>query len=214
MTKIKGAHVCLLAVVFGLCLSGLSVGADPQGAQRRAFQSGGPENLVMVGYTTRDKLMSAGRSGSGGFEFSTTELYQISLYLDEEGARKALTGFRGQNPSSLADDTKFQQAILDSDFPKMAVLKFAYKRAARDIREDIAERLGRGVRDSGKFLNYFRTDFQAGDEVLIRFDGRETLRTTVAGKDMPEIQNGDLSRGLLKMWIDRRTISDIGPLLP
>lgn len=213
MANIKLAAGCLLAVFLGLCMNGPLVGANLQKTQRRAFQSGGPENLVLVGHNSRDKLLNAGRSSGGGFEFSTTELYKIDLYLDEEGARKALTAFSGQNSSTLTADPKFQQAIFDSDFPKMVVLKFSYKRSARDIREDIAERLGRGVRDSGKFLNYFRTDFQPGDEVLIRFDGRETLRTTVAGKEMPELQNGDLSRGLLKMWIDRRTISDIGPLL-
>lgn len=183
-----------------------------QNLERRAFKSGGPENLVRVGHHSRDKLLSAGRTSTGGFEFSTTELYEAHLYLDEESARKTIEAWRGSAPSSVAKDPKFQQAIIDADFPKMVVLTFDYKRSGRDIREDVAEQLGRGVKDAGKFLNYFRKDFEPGNEVLIRFSGQSVL-TTVAGTDMEEIQNPELARALLKMFIGMGTLSDVGPLL-
>lgn len=206
-------RVCLFIFLFCLSVSVLwPVGTLAQGPERRAFKSGGPENLVRVGHRSRDKLLSAGRTSTGGFEFSTTELYEAHFYLDEEGARKAFEPFRGQSASSLAKDAKFQQAIIDADFPKMVVLTFDYKRAGRDIREDVAEQLGRGVKDAGKFLNYLRKDFEPGNEVLIRFSGQGVM-TTVAGTDMEELQNPDLAKALLKMFIGMGTLSDVGPLL-
>ena len=201
--------VCLLCLSAGALWPERSLA---QGPERRAFKSGGPENLVRVGHRSRDKLLSAGRTSTGGFEFSTTELYEAHLYLDEEGARKAFEPFRGQSASSLAKDAKFQQAIIEADFPKMVVLTFDYKRSGRDIREDVAEQLGRGVKDAGKFLNYLRKDFEPGNEVLIRFSGQGVM-TTVAGTDMQEIQNPELARALLKMFIGMGTLSDVGPLL-
>jgi len=201
-----------------VCLVCLSAGAlwpersFAQGSERRAFKSGGPENLVRVGRRSRDKLLSAGRTSTGGFEFSTTELYEAHLYLDEEGARKAFEPFRGQSASTLAKDPKFQQVIIDTDFPKMVVLTFDYKRSGRDIREDVAEQLGRGVKDAGKFLNYLRKDFEPGNEVLIRFSGQGVM-TTVAGADMEEIQNPELAKALLKMFIGMGTLGDVGLLL-
>jgi hypothetical protein len=215
MRIIKVLGLCMFVSL--LCLSVVWPGASrAQGPQRRAFKSGGPENLVRVGHRSRDKLLSAGGTSSGGFEFSTTELYEAHLYLDEEGARKAFESFRGQNPGTLAKDAKFQQVIIDADFPRMVVLTFDYKRAGRDIREDVAEQLGRGVKDAGKFLNYLRKDFEPGNEVLIRFSGQgagNPVLTTVAGVDMPEIQNPELARALLKMFIGMGTLSDVGPLL-
>lgn len=198
-----------------LCLSASALwpaNSYAQPPERRAFKSGGPENLVRVGKRSRDKLLSAGRSSSGGFEFSTTELYEAHLYLDEEGARKAFEPFRGQNANTLAKDTKFQQVILDTDFPKMVVLTFDYKRSGRDIREDFSEQLGRGVKDAGKFLNYLRKDFEPGNEVLIRLSGQGVM-TTVAGADMPEIQNPELAKALLKVFVNQWTLSDVDTLL-
>ena len=206
-------RVCMFVSLLCLSVSALwPEGSLAQDKQRRAFKSGGPENLVWVGRRSREKLLSAGRTSSGGFEFSTTELYEAHLYLDEEGARKALESFRGQNASTLAKDPKFQQVILDTDFPKMVVLTFGYKRSGRDIREDVAEQLGRGVKDAGKFLNYLRKDFEPGNEVLIRFTGQGVM-TTVVGADMEEIQNPDLAKALLKMFVNQWTLSDVGPLL-
>lgn len=183
-----------------------------QSAQRRAFNAGGPENLVRVGSRARSKLLDAGRTSTGGFSFSTTEMYESHLYLDEEGARKAFEAFRGQNASTVAKDAKFQQTIIDTDFPKMVLLTFDYKRSGRDIREDIAEELGRSVKDAGKFLNYLRKDFEPGNEVVIRFSGQSVL-TTVAGAEMPEIQSPDLAKALLKLFVNQWTLRDVGPLL-
>ncbi|HEY3132363.1 MAG TPA: hypothetical protein VIF81_04915 [Pyrinomonadaceae bacterium] len=205
--------LCLFVCL--LCLSVIVLWPErsfAQGPERRAFKSGGPENLVRVGHRSRDKLLSAGRTSTGGFEFSTTELYEAHLYLDEEGARKAFEPFRGQSARSLAKDEKFQQLIIDTDFPKMVVLTFDYKRSGRDIREDVAEQIGRGVKDAGKFLNYLRKDFEPGNEVVIRFSGQGVM-TTVAGTDMEEIQNPELAKALLKMFIGMGTLSDADPLL-
>jgi hypothetical protein len=213
MRIIKRPSVSLFSVL--LCFSVIAVSGNISFAQspaRRAFKSGGPENLLRVGTRSRSKLLGAGRTSTGGFEFSTTELYEAHLYLDEEGARKALESFRGQSAGTLAKDPKFQQVIIDTDFPRMVVLTFDYKRSGRDIREDIAEELGRGVKDAGKFLNYLRKDFEPGNEVLIRFSGQGVM-TTVAGTEMEEIQNPELAKALLKLFVNQWTLRDVGQLL-
>jgi len=204
--------VFMFVALFGLSATVLSPFSLGQTTQRRAFKSGGPENLVRVGRRERSKLTDAGRTSTGGFGFTTMELYEAHLYLDEEGARKTLEPFRAQDAGSVAKDTKFQQTIIDADFPKMVVLTFDYKRSGRDIREDLAEELGRGVRDAGKFLNYLRKDFEPGNEVLIRFTGQSVM-TTVAGTEMAEIQNPELAKALLKLFVNQFTLRDVGPLL-
>jgi hypothetical protein len=213
MRIIKRVSLSLFTFLIFLSVSAVwSETGFAQAPQRRAFKSGGPENLVLVGSRARSKLLDAGRTSTGGFGFSTTEMYEGHLYLDEEGARKALEAFRGQNASTVAKDAKFQQTIIDTDFPKMVVLTFDYKRSGRDIREDLAEELGRSVKDAGKLLNYLRKDFEPGNEVVIRFSGQSVL-TTVAGAEMPEIQSPDLAKALLKLFVNQWTLRDVGPLL-
>lgn len=213
MRIIKRVSLSLFTFLIFLSVSAVwSETGFAQAPQRRAFKTGGPDNLVRVGSRARSKLLSAGRSSSGGFEFSTTELYEAHLFLDEEGARKAFESFRGQSASTVAKDPKFQQIVRETDFPKMVVLTFDYKRSGRDIREDIAEELGRGVKDVGKFLNYLRKDFEPGNEVLIRFSGQGVM-TTVAGTEMEEIQNPELAKALLKLFVNQWTFRDVGPLL-
>jgi len=213
MRIIKRVSASLFAALLCLGVSALwPESSFAQAPQRRAFKTGGPDNLVRVGSRTRSKLLSAGRSSTGGFEFSTTELYEAHLFLDEEGARKAFEPFRGQIASTVAKDPKFQQTVMETDFPKMVVLTFDYKRSGRDIREDIAEELGRGVKDAGKFLNYLRKDFEPGNEVLIRLSGQGVM-TTVAGTEMEEIQNPELAKALMKLFVNQWTLRDVGPLL-
>lgn len=197
--------------VLGLCLL-LSLSLAAQ--ERRAFDPGGPETLVKVGQTSHSKLMSAEATGTS-FSFTTKELYDVTLYLDEEGARTAFAPFRGKDLDAVSSDEKFQKLVAEADFPKLVVLSFSYKGSARDLREDFSEELGKqgAKRDAGKFVNYFRKDYEPGDEVIIRIAPGGRVATSVNGESKGEIQSPALARALLSMWMGRQLVADIGPLL-
>lgn len=184
----------------------------PSEPDRRSFEPGGPQTMVRVGEDERRKLTGAKRTPES-FSITMIILYGLTLYLDEQGARQALEPFKGQPLDALLEKEKIQQVIIDGDFPKLALLKFDYEESGRDIREDLAEAIGRGVREAGKFLNYLRRDFKPGDEVVVRIAGGERVLTTVAGKDMPEIQSRSLARALLKGWMSKKLLSDVEPLM-
>ncbi len=188
-------------------------GVTPSEPDRRSFEPGGPETMVRVGDASRSKLLDAGRTDTGGFSFSMKQLYGFTLFLDEQGARQALEPLKGEPLDSLLEKEKIQQVVIEGDFPKLVLLKFDYKVSGREVREDLAEALGRGIPEAGKFLNNLRRDFGPGDEVVVRIAGGERVLTNVAGKDMPEIQSRGLARALMKAWMSKKIVSDIAPLM-
>jgi hypothetical protein len=193
--------------------------ADEPGL-RRSFEPGGPETMMLTGVGQHSVLLKP-EITANSMSFSFRPLFDICLYLDEQGARNAFAAFKGSTVSSLLETGKIQRAVIEGDFPRMMVLRFSDKRSAREIRDDLSEAIGRAVPRrspaAGKFIGYFRKDFADGDEVVIRLTG-DKVRTTIAGAEMPEIQSRDFVRGLLGMWInkgqyERELLADAGPLL-
>jgi hypothetical protein len=204
--------------------------------ERRAFEPGGSTNLVKAGQTTHQKeveeeviegfsitMDSSGRvTDAGGkkrMEKSLKDIYSVTLFVDEQGARQALVPFKELKGKmwSLSGDEKFQNAIIEGAFPKMLVLNFTTAQKGRDIRENLASELGKRVSGSasemGKFVSYFRKDFKPGDEAVIRLADGQRIMTTVLGEQKDPLQNADLAGALLKMWMGRSLVSDLGPLL-
>ena len=221
----------ITAIGFGLLLA-WSLAAQ----ERRAFEPGGPANLVKAGKASHEKEIE--EEVIEGFSFTTdargrvidaggkkhkekrmVDIYSVSLFVDEQGARQALQPFKEQKGKmwSLSGDEKFQNAIIESTFPKVLVLGFTTEQKGRDIRENLASELGKlapgGASETGKFVSYFRKDFKPGDEAVIRLADGQRILTTVLGDQKDPVQNAELARALLKLWMHRSLVSDLGPLL-
>jgi hypothetical protein len=208
---------------------------DLSAQERRAFERGGPENLVLIGSTTRDKEVeevvirdfsftvdSRGKVINTGGEKETVKkmvpIYSVSLYVDELGAREAFQAFKGQERYALLRDEKIQNTLVEASHAKMLVLRFSEPKKAREVREDLSTGLQKHYTGSGselgKFVSFFRKDFKQGDEVVIRLAEGQRIMTSVQGKETETLQNPLLAKALVKMWMDRSLVTDVGPLLP
>ena len=206
-------HVPAVAIIAMLALVPASVGG--QEVERRAFQEGGPINLVRTGKDAHDQLLSADRT-SNSMSFSTREMYDFTLYVDAEEARRTFESFRGQDLSALLKAEKLQPALINADFQKLIVLAFSYERTSREVREflstELQKSLSRRAPELGKFFEAFRDDFKRGDEVVIRI-AADKISVTAHGKQGPEIESRNLARALVKFHATNRSLADAGPLL-
>lgn len=202
---------CMLASLVLL----VPAAAAGQDAERRAFEPGGPANLMRTGESSHSQVLSANRT-SGGFSFSSREVCDYELYLDEPGARQALEKLRGQDVAALLKAERIQPVIINSDFPKLIVLSFSYTRTGREVRDFFSQELeksvGRRSKELGKFLDQFRDDMKSGDEAEIRIVADQVV-VMVHDKQGPQIVGRDLARALLKLHVNSRSLSALGPLL-
>ena len=203
--------------------------------ERRAFERGGPENLVRTGTTTRDKEVeevviknfsftvdSKGNLiDSGGDKEKVKKMvpiYSVSLYVDEPGAREAFQSFAGQRKSDLLREEKIQNALVEGTLPRMLVLDFTEVRKAREVREDLSTGLQKLYSGSsstlGKFISFFRKDFKQRDEVIIRIADGQRILTSIQGEEKEVLQDQQLAQALMKVWMNRSLVLAVDALLP
>lgn len=195
--------------------------AGAQDPERRAFEVGGPETLVLAGTGEHSKVTNSSRTVQPdgrvtGISISFQTIYHFSLYLDAEGAREAFKKFSGQDLKALLKEKTLQAPVINSDFGKLIVLSFKDKTAGRDIRDYLSGELEKSVSrrapELSKFLDTFRGDFKTGDTVEIRISG-DRVAVTVRGEASPEIQHRNLARALVKLHVEYDALSLVGPLL-
>lgn len=192
--------------------------------QKRAFEPGGPESLVLAGSATQTRPEV--EDVVAGFSFSTDSrgklvdnsakvdarkdtvqvpVYQVLLFVDETGAREALRPFAGVAFYALQADQKVQEAVRTGVFPKTLVLRFSNPQKARTIRENLASELrkypGGTGSEAGRFTSFLRKDFVAGDEVEIRIAPDGTVKTTVKGDAQKDIVSPEFADAILSVWL-------------
>lgn len=202
-------NVALAAVAFG--------GERPA---RMALAADAPESLVRTGsarYVWQQVLiksmsftLAGGRLTSAHIEKEpgVTRQYDVTLYLDEGGARSALARFKARDlPKQLAKD-KLHKAVLEGDFSKIVVLSFSEPWKAAEIKEAFSDAL-RAWGDPGKedLETCLARDFKAGDEVVIQAPARAKV-TLLAGGEPCEIPSPGFDRILLGIWIGRDKLSE------
>lgn len=186
-----------------------------QDSTRRAFEPGGPFNLVRTGKSYHSKLTDASRTATS-MSFSFKTICHYELFIDEAAAKQAFERFRGQTVDALLKGERIQAAIINSDFPKLIVLSFSSDISGRDVRayfsEELEKSISRRARELGAFLDTFRGDFKDGDAIEIRISG-DTLVVKVREEQAKTIQSRDLARALLKMNANSDSLKEIGALL-
>jgi hypothetical protein len=191
---------------------------------RRAFEPGGPESLVRTGradYTRVEEGEIQGFSltvgpdgklaGAGADrQKKTTKLYDVSLFLDEAGARQALAKFKAKDLAKQLGRAEIHEAVLAGAFDKLLLLRFSRNRSAKEMRQDFAESLGARVALSepgvDEFMKCSGRDFANGDEVVLRAKA-QALGVEVAGAPCAEIANAAVSRAVLAIWIGKGELS-------
>ena len=189
----------------------------PSGQERRSFEPGGPESLIMAGAVNYTKIetevvvMSMEWSSSGAPKMDKrtdtldVKFYEVYLFVDEAGVRGALQPFAGQEFRLLHGEGKVQQAVLKGAFPKLLLLRFTEPQKGREVREDMATELrkypGGSGGEAGRFVSFLRKDFAAGDEVEIRIVPGGAVRTTVRGEAQREIVSPEFADALLSVWL-------------
>lgn len=211
------------------------------GPVRRGFDPAGPDSLVRTGtgtYSRREEkqvgVFSFTRSRDGKISVPEPKtetktvvknLYDVSLYLDEAGALKALERFDAENLGGLLRVEDIHEAVLAGTFDRSVVLTFKESWPAKEIRQDFVEKLGaRTSLDDpalGDFLKCIASDFKAGDEVVIRVSKAQALSVAAAASSCAEISSPSFSRAVLSIWIGKNTLSgesygllaEVAPLL-
>lgn len=192
--------------------------------QKRAFEPGGQESLVLAGsvkqigsviepnvtsmsFTTdrSGKLVMADVKGTGKLDTIPVIVYEAQLFVDEEGVRAALQPFAGEEFDGLQTQGKIQEAVRKGAFAKLLVVRFARPQEARKAREDLAGELrnypGGSGGEAGRLTGYLRKDFVKGDEVEIRIAPGGIVNATVKGEVQKEIVSPEFADAILSVWL-------------
>lgn len=212
-----------LALPVGLAAGVSEDKAKEKPFETRSFGPGGTETLIKTGDDSEMKLASATRTATS-ISITMKSIYQVTLYLEEAGARAALAPFKGQKLDEVLKSDDIHRAIINGDYPKAVVLRFSQEISSREIRENLNEKFlhspAYGTAEAKRFVDFLKRDFKPGDEVVIRFLADRVL-TTVANREQPEIRNQSFARALLAIWVgkDKKSgnrwglLSEVEPLL-
>lgn len=207
---------------------GGTAAAPAGGLVRRALETGGPESLVRTGTMTYTRVEEKEEEEVKSFSFTTgpdgrllsagadrqkmvKKLYDVTLYVDEAGARSALERFKAKDLQKHIGRKDIHEAVLGGTFDKLVTLAFARSWSAKEIRQDFAESLGaRTSLDDpavADFMKCVGRDLKAGDEVVIRVSKGQTLAVSVGGSSCAEISSPSFGRALLGIWIGQNALS-------
>jgi hypothetical protein len=137
-------------------------------------------------------------------------LYDVALYIDEDGARSALTSFRGKKLAKLLGKSEFHDAVRTGNFAKAILIHFAAPQRVSGIKEDFAANLSEaGVvkEDVAALLACLKKDFVAGAELTLAMPNPRTVTILEADQACGEVQSESLSRGLLGLWLGKKKLS-------
>jgi hypothetical protein len=196
------------------------------GLVRRAFAPGGPEALVRTGRASYTRLEegeeiqsfsfttdASGKLLSAGAERPKTvkQLYDVTLFLDEAGARQALAKWKAKDLRKQLGRNDIHEAVLAGAFDKLVLVTFSRPWSAQELRQDFVESLGaRTSLDDPAVVDFTKCvarDFKAGDEMVIRVSQKGALLVTAGSDSCAEIASLPLSRAVLGIWIGKQGLS-------
>ncbi|MFH1051254.1 MAG: hypothetical protein V1779_10055 [bacterium] len=164
------------------------------------------DTLLLAGEAEHISVSSA--STGRQFTITSTTLYSVALYLEENGAQKIFENFNNQDPNTVLKGSTIHRSIIDASFPKALIIKFSSSQTARTIRNDIMESLGKIIRTDAlevlSFLNcvsYVKKEYKPNDEIIILILDNKKILVTNSGQYLPVIESSPLVRAILSLWI-------------
>jgi hypothetical protein len=125
---IRRKCLACVSLVLGSALA-LASDKPAEAPARLSLEEGGPPTLVRAG-----RAMHAGTTGKSSISFDrrggiiqagspSIEMFEVALYLDEQGASKALATFAGQKIRDLIKRDDIHTVVVEGDFPKALRLR-------------------------------------------------------------------------------------------
>ena len=150
------------------------------------------------------------------------KVYAFGLYVDSAGARAALAAWRGKSASDLARDQSLYGELLKGAFPMTLRLVMTRNVGGDQMAEAFDEALGprvaqaaeRGMPAGAEALARFRALFTgelvSGTELLFSWAPGSTLRVSIGGRQVGEIESAALCWALFDVYLGEKPISSDG----
>jgi hypothetical protein len=168
----------------------------------------GMESLAGTGVRTRTMLQ--------------VKVYAFGLYVDQAGARTALSAWRGKSANELAHDQAFYDALLKGNFPMTMRLVMTRNVGGGQMAEAfdgalaprVAQAATRGMPDGAealaKFRGFFTDKLSKGTELLFTWAPGNKLVASIGGRRVGEIENAALCWALFDVYLGSSPISPEG----
>jgi chalcone isomerase-like protein len=150
------------------------------------------------------------------------KVYTFGLYVDGEGARTALAGWRGKSAADLAGDASLYDELLKGAFPMTMRLVMARDVGAAQMAEAfdgaIAPRVAQaaqrdmagGAEALARFRALFTSNLRSGTELLFTWAPGDKLLVSIGGRQVGEIENRALCWALFDVYLGPKPISPEG----
>ena len=150
------------------------------------------------------------------------KVYAFGLYVDSAGARSALAAWRGKRAADLARDQTLYGELLKGAFPMTLRLVMTRNVGGQQMAEAFDGALGprvaqaaeRGMPGGAEALARFRALFAeqlaSGTELLFSWAPGNTLRVSIGGRQVGEIENAALCWALFDVYLGEKPISSDG----
>jgi hypothetical protein len=146
-------------------------------------------------------------TGTGWRKKFIIKVYAMGFYVDEAAAKKAWAGHTGTP----------QAFLINGDFDKLGVLRFARDVEAAKIREAYVESLEEALSDKAPaderqaaqaFVALFDHDMKTGEEIHIRTSPDGQVTVTLAGKTKQGPKLPRLVKDVWAIWLGAHPISE------
>jgi hypothetical protein len=148
--------------------------------------------------------------GAGARKKGDDKLYDITLYVGEQEGKRAFPALvmraGGRDKARLVRGDHAPAFLVWGHFPKQAVLKFARKVPAAELRADLASAFEADVKGGDDFLALVE-DAAPGDEWVLttRDDGEVSL--TIKGELRAGPAGPKTARAIWSIWLGERPLS-------
>ncbi len=148
--------------------------------------------------------------GSGARKKGEDKLYDIALWVGEQEAKRAFPALvmraGGKDKARLVHGDHAPAFLVWGHFPKQAVIKFARKVPAAELRADLASAFDASVKGGDDFLALIE-DAAPGDEWVLttRDDGEVSL--TINGELRAGPAGPKTARAIWSIWLGEHSLS-------
>jgi Chalcone-flavanone isomerase len=150
------------------------------------------------------------------------KVYTFGLYVDAEGARKALAPWRGKSAATLSAEPSVYHELLKGAFSMTMRLVMSRDVSAAQMTEAFAEALGPRVAQAAqrdmpggaealaRFRAAFTTPLTRGTELLFTWSSDDRLLVSIGGQQVAAIDNRALAWALFDVYLGADPISPEG----
>jgi hypothetical protein len=150
------------------------------------------------------------------------KVYTFGLYVDADGARKALAAWRGKSAADLSADPTVYDELLKGGFPMTLRLVMSRDVTAGQMTEAFEDALTPRVAQAaqrsmpggaealGQFRGFFTTPLTRGTELLFTWSPEDKLLVSIGGRQVGVIDNRAFAWALFDVYLGTKPISTEG----